>query len=95
MKGKWRILFKMPSYPMDKQKMIVVATMCLHNFIHENDALDENFQRCDQDFDYVPTIPTRYSRNDPQNASDTSTTGASTRNMNMFRDDLAKAIWQS
>jgi hypothetical protein len=46
-KGKWRILFKMPSYPLDKQKIIVAATMCLHNFICENDALDEDFQRCD------------------------------------------------
>jgi hypothetical protein len=46
-KSKWRILFKMPSYPLDKQKMIVAATMSLHNFIHENDVLDEDFERCD------------------------------------------------
>jgi hypothetical protein len=56
-KGKWIILFKMPSYPMDKQKMIIAATMCLHNFIRENDALDEDFQRCDRDPNYVQTIP--------------------------------------
>jgi hypothetical protein len=58
-KMKWRILLKMPTYPMDKQKMIVVATMCLHNFICENSALDEDFQRCDRDLDYIPTIPSR------------------------------------
>jgi hypothetical protein len=71
-KGKWRILFKMSSYPLDKQKMIVAATISLHNFIRENDVLDEDFERCDQDPDYVPTIPTRYRRHVPQDASDTS-----------------------
>jgi hypothetical protein len=71
------------------------TTMSLHNFIRENDALDEDFERCDRDPDYVPTIPTRYRRHVPQDALDTSTPGASTRNMNRFHDDLAKAIWQS
>jgi hypothetical protein len=66
--------------------MIVAATISLHNFIRENDALDEDFKRCDRDPDYVPTIPTRYRRHVPQGVSDTSTPGASTRNMNRFRD---------
>jgi hypothetical protein len=35
-KMKWCILLKMPSYSMEKQKMIVAATMCLHNYIREN-----------------------------------------------------------
>jgi hypothetical protein len=29
------------------KKMIVAATMSLHNFICENDVLDEDFKRCD------------------------------------------------
>ncbi|XP_025806834.1 protein ALP1-like [Panicum hallii] len=57
-KMKWRILLKMPTYPLDKQMMIVAATICLHNYIRENYALDEDFQKCDRDPDYVPTIPT-------------------------------------
>jgi hypothetical protein len=75
--------------------MIVAATMCLHNFIRDNSALDEDFQRCDQDLDYIPTIPVRYRRHVPQNASDTSTTRSSSRNMNRFCDDVAKALWES
>jgi hypothetical protein len=71
-KGKWRILFKMSSYPLDKQKMIVAATISLHNFTRENDVLDEDFERCDRYPDYVPTILTRYRRHVPQDASDTS-----------------------
>lgn len=59
-KMKWRILLNMPKYPMVKQKMIVAATMCLHNFIRQHHALDKDFERCDRDQDYVPTIPARY-----------------------------------
>jgi hypothetical protein len=94
-KMKWRILLKMPTYPMDKQKMIVAATMCLHNFIRENSALDEDFQRCDRDPDYIPTISSRYRQHVPQNASDTSTTGSSSRNINRFSDDVSKVLWKS
>jgi hypothetical protein len=60
-----------------KQKMLVAVTMCLHKFIRENYALNEDFQRCDRVPDSVPTIPTRYRRHVPQNASDTSTTASS------------------
>jgi hypothetical protein len=47
---------------MEKQMMIVAATMCLHNFIRENQALDKDFRKCDRNPDYVPTIPSRYRR---------------------------------
>jgi hypothetical protein len=75
--------------------MIVDTIMCLHNLIYENDALDEDFQGCDQDLDYLSIILTRYRRHVPQNASCTSTTAPSTRNMNRLCDDLVKAIRQS
>jgi hypothetical protein len=95
-KMKWRILLKMPSYPMSKQKMIVVATMCIHNFIRENHALDRHFQRCDRDPEYMPTIPHRYVRHaPPPNASDDSTSLTNDISMDMIRDDLAAAILES
>jgi hypothetical protein len=62
----------MPSFPLDKQKLIVAATMCLHNFICETSTQDTDFPRCDRDPDYVPTIPARYRRY--IHAGDTSTT---------------------
>jgi hypothetical protein len=40
----------------------------------------------------VSTILTQYRRHVPQNASDTSTTSPSTRNMNRFQDDLTKTM---
>jgi hypothetical protein len=92
-KMKWRILLKMPSYPMSKQKMIVVATMCLYNFIHENHTLDRHFHRCDRDPDYMPTIPHRYARHaPPQNASDDSTSLTNDISMDSIYDDLAATI---
>jgi hypothetical protein len=42
--------------------MIVVATICLHNFIRKNHPLDMHFRRCDRDPNYMPTIPHRYAR---------------------------------
>jgi hypothetical protein len=75
----------MLSYPMDKQKMIVAATMCLHNFIRENHANDKDFRKCDQNPDYVPTIPSRYRRHHvTQNAGDTSTSKSDDRTMDKF-----------
>ena len=92
-KMKWRILLKMPSYPMIKQKMIVAATMCLHNYIRENHALDNDFLKCDRDPDYVPTIPTRYKKRDViGNASDVDTPHANNSDMDRFRDDLARQM---
>jgi hypothetical protein len=92
-KMKWRILLKMPSFPLDKQKMIVAATMCLHNFIRENTTQDIDFAKCDRDPDYVPTIPARYRRY--IHAGDTSTPESDDRSMDTFRENLARAIFLS
>jgi hypothetical protein len=78
------------------RKMIVAATMCLHNFIRENNAQDKHFTKCDRDPDYVPTIPERYKKSRLiQNAGDTSTPESSDLSMDRFRDDLARAITRS
>jgi hypothetical protein len=77
----------MPSYSMDKQKMIVAASMCLHNYIRENDQDVKDFRKCDHSFEYVPTIPCRY-----RNASDKSCSFSNDRSMDKFCDDIAKAI---
>jgi len=95
-KMKWRILLKMPSYPLEKQMMIVAGTMCLHNYIRENHALDKDFRKCDRNPDYVPIIPERYAaHHPPRSASDSSTRHSNDRSMDRFRDDIAKAIFLS
>ena len=52
-KMKWRILLDLPSYPMPKQSKIILACMVLHNFFRENDKKDKDFERCDEDENYV------------------------------------------
>jgi hypothetical protein len=47
LKMKWQILYKMLNYPMWKQKMVVIACMILHNFIHEHGSEDLGFARFD------------------------------------------------
>jgi hypothetical protein len=78
---------------MSNQKMIVTATMCLHNFIRENPALDRHFRRCDRDPDYMSTIPYRYARHaPPQNASHDFTSSTNDISMDRIRDKLALAM---
>ena len=75
------------------QKMIVAATITLHNYVRFHDKEDLHFVRCDRDPDYVPTIPERYKKYAiPSSASDASTSEASAPNMNEFRDRLATTI---
>ena len=90
---KWQIILKMPSYSIETQQMIVAATMTLHNYIRPHDGEDVHFAGCDRDPGYVPTILERYKRYAvPTSASDSSTSEASGRDMDEFRDQLATAI---
>ncbi|KAM3311200.1 hypothetical protein ACQJBY_031707 [Aegilops geniculata] len=92
-KMKWQILLKMPNYSIATQKMIVAATMTLHNYVRLHDKEDLHFLRCERDPDYVLTIPDRYKKYAiPSNASDASTTAESGPNMDLFRHELATTI---
>ena len=87
LKMKWRILLKVPSYPMSKQSEIIVACMALHNFIRESRIVDKDFDRCDRDENYVPPEastsqpPTRQARDED-------------RSMNAFRDQIANGLFK-
>ena len=90
LKMKWQILYKMPNYPMWKQKMVVVACMVLQNFIREHGSEDPDFARFDHDPHFVPTIPERYNRYAV--TSDGFTSEANAATMDVFRDGLATAL---
>jgi hypothetical protein len=93
LKMRWQILYKMGNYPMWKQKMIVVACMVLHDFIHEHNRENAVFVRFDCDLNFMSTIPTRYKRYAvPGNASDLSTAEVSATCMDTFRDELAISL---
>jgi len=79
---------------MYKQKMIVMATMVLHNFIREHGGDDEDFARFDRDPNFVATIPARYNKHDvPSPASDGSTSAANAPTMDAFRDEPATIVF--
>jgi hypothetical protein len=54
LKQKWRILKAMPSFSPRTQKHVILACMALHNFIRDSKLRDEEFDKCDEDEDYLP-----------------------------------------
>lgn len=55
-KNRFEILSKMRNWSLLRQKKIVVATMVLHNYIRKNAIRDKEFDRCDNDPDYMPEV---------------------------------------
>jgi hypothetical protein len=92
-KMKWQILYRMPIYPLEKQKKIPVGLMVVHNFIREHNSGDLDFDRVERDENYEPTIPERY--NKYVVPSDGSSPLPNVPIMDAFRDELATAITQS
>ncbi|WVZ71421.1 hypothetical protein U9M48_020011 [Paspalum notatum var. saurae] len=89
LKMKWRILLKLPSYPMRKQSKIILACMAVHNFIRESALSDEDFERCDLDENYMP-MPTSCSRTQ---LVDEEVRGEEDQDMNAFRVNIANALF--
>ncbi|XP_014755851.1 protein ALP1-like [Brachypodium distachyon] len=54
LKEKWRILKAILHYSPRRQKKIIVACMVLHNFIRDTELRDEEFDKCDEDENYMP-----------------------------------------
>jgi hypothetical protein len=44
----------MPSFSPKRQKQIIIACMASHNFIRDSELRDEEFDKCDDDEDYMP-----------------------------------------
>ncbi|XP_072148472.1 protein ALP1-like [Setaria viridis] len=86
LKMKWRMLLDLPSYPLNKQSKIILASMALHNFIRESNMRDQDFDMCDQDEEYMPMPTTAAS----QASGATNLLGDEDIDMNAFRDAIAK-----
>lgn len=79
---KWRILLQLPSYPIEKQSMIIVACMALHNFIRDNAINDEHFETYVEDSSGVGSqVPTT-----------DGTVSADDIDMSAFCDAIASAL---
>lgn len=88
LKMKWRILLDLPSYPMRKQTKIIIACMALHNFIRDSAVMDEDFEMCDQDENYIPV-----EASSSQGSGHDEGLGDETPDMNTFRDSIADALF--
>lgn len=91
LKMKWRMLLDLPSYPLNKQSKIILASMALHNFIRESNMRDQDFDMCDQDEEYMPMPATAAS----QASGATNLLGDEDIDMNAFRDAIANALFHN
>ena len=88
LKQKWRILKAMPSFSPRRQKHIIIACMALHNFIRDSKLSDEEFDKCDEDEDYMPEAA--HATAQPQGDDDLEEENEVT--MNTIRDRIANAL---
>jgi len=76
----------LPSYPQPKQSKIIVACIALHNFIRQSQLPDIEFDKCDEDENYVPLSMPTTTTNDSTNETDSAA-------MNQFRAWVADGLW--
>jgi len=53
LKEKWRILKGIPSFSTRTKNHIILACLALHNFIHDSNLHDKEFERCDVNDEYL------------------------------------------
>jgi hypothetical protein len=83
----------MPSFSPKRQKQTIIACMALHNFICDSELRDEEFDKCDDDEDYMPN-------NEDDNAGqevaepyeDDILESENEVSMNIIRDNIANAL---
>jgi len=86
LKMKWRILGGIPSYSPEKQKMIISACMCLHNFIRDSALQDEHFDMFENADYFQDNGPAPMGVNAAPVDDGT---------MGNTRDNIADALWET
>jgi hypothetical protein len=74
---------------MAKQSQIIITCMALHNFIRESAMMDDDFDMCDHDENYIPLSGASSSQGNRDNPRD----GDEDQNMNQFRDWIADGLF--
>ncbi|CAN6223028.1 unnamed protein product, partial [Urochloa humidicola] len=93
LKQKWRILKKIPSFPIRTQKHIIIACMALHNFIRDSRLHDKEFDRCDADEEYIPRRTMLQAQAQAQGDDDSD--GENEDTMNIIRSRIADALFSA
>jgi hypothetical protein len=81
----------MPSFSHRTQKHIIIACMGLHNFIRDSALRDEEFDKCDEDEEYMPDNEDDEGQEEAQ-PSDDDVPKANEVTMNTIRDNIANAL---
>jgi hypothetical protein len=87
LKQKWRILKSMLSFSPRRQKHIIIACMTLHNFIRDIPLRDKDFDKCDEDENYMPQ-----GQEVSQPTEDDIAEEDNEVSMNTIRDNIANAL---
>jgi hypothetical protein len=95
LKQKWRILKSMPSFSPKRQARIIIACMALHNFIRDSALRDDEFEKCDEDEDYMPINEDEDGSDEQQPIElqgDDAPEEENEVSMNTIRDNIANAL---
>ncbi|XP_059650323.1 uncharacterized protein LOC132296099 [Cornus florida] len=90
--ARWAILKHMAPFPFPTQRLIVIASMALHNYIRQEAIADAEFRRYDDDEGYASDNDDMYTR---VTLSESSGTVDQQQEMSIIRDGIANSIWQS
>jgi hypothetical protein len=82
----------MPSFSPRTQKHIIIACMILHNFIRDSALRDEEFDKCDEDEEYMPDNEDDEGQEETQPSDDDIPEEANEVTMNTIRDNIANAL---
>jgi hypothetical protein len=83
----------MPSFSPKRQMQIIIACMTLHKFIRDSELRDEEFDKCNDDEDYMPNneddnvgqeVVKPYEDDFPESKNEVF--------MNTIRDNIANAL---
>jgi hypothetical protein len=93
LKQKWCILKLMPSFSPKTQNHFIIACMILHNFIHDSELRDKEFEKYNEDEDYMPDNKDDNERKEvAQPYEDDIPESENEVTMNTIRDNIANAL---
>jgi hypothetical protein len=82
----------MPSFSPRRQKQIIISCMALHNFIRDIPLRDEDFDKCDEDENYMPQDEDDNEGQEVAQPIEDDIPEENEVSMNTIRDDIANAL---
>jgi hypothetical protein len=82
----------MPSFSPRRQKQIIISCMALHNFIRDIPLRNEDFDKCDEDENYMPQDEDDNEGQEVAQPIEDDIPEENEVSMNTIRDDIANAL---